>query len=87
VAHLGLNFNGWKGAGRPRRAASAATVGNDRRAASAGARLAWARKWAARAAPGGARGGGGGLFGLAVGLEPKLAAAARSWRWRTARSA
>jgi hypothetical protein len=87
VAHLELDFNGWNGAVRPWRAASAAPVGTDHRAASAGARLACERKWAARAAHGGARGGGGGLFGLAVGLEPKLAAAARSWRRRMARSA
>jgi hypothetical protein len=50
---LGVDFIGWKGAGRLRRAASAAPVGTGRRAASAGVRSAWARQWAARAAPGG----------------------------------
>jgi hypothetical protein len=52
---------GWSdGAGRLRRAASAVPVSTDRRATSAGARLAWARKGAARAAPGGDRGREGG---------------------------
>jgi hypothetical protein len=80
-------FRWLEGVGRPRRAASAVPVGTGRRAASAGVRLVWARKWAAGAAPGGAREGGGGLLGLAVGLEPKLAAAALPWHRRTARSA
>jgi hypothetical protein len=34
-----------------------------------------------------ASGGEGGLLGLAVGLDPELAAAALPWRWRTARPA
>jgi hypothetical protein len=47
VAHLGLDFFGWKGAGRLRRAALAAPVGTGRRNASAGVRSVGARKWAA----------------------------------------
>jgi hypothetical protein len=53
VAHLGLDFVGWKGAGRLWRAASAAPVGTGRRTAIVDVRSVGAREWAAWAAPGG----------------------------------
>jgi hypothetical protein len=77
-----LGFAGWTGAGRLLRAALAAPVGTGHRAASAGARLAWAHKGTARTAARGARGGGRRLKSAGGWPGRELTAAARGERRR-----